>query len=133
VSTRTIVEINHDHLAWAQEHPQTFGELIYEALLKTYRGAEDAARQRGISVLTSRRHARIPKMRHRFPATPRPHHMALMLSDKELAVLQALAAEQGLSQSALLRQALRLYQATVHPPPNLGPMMLAENGEGDGD
>jgi hypothetical protein len=127
VSTRTIVEINHDHLDWAQEHPQTFGELIYEVLLKTYRGAEDAARQRGISVLTSRRHAGTPEMRQRFPATPRPHHMALMLSDKELDVLRALAAEQGMSQSAVLRQALREYQARRHPPPPFGPKMLTDD------
>jgi DNA-binding transcriptional regulator YiaG len=62
VSTRTIVEINHDHLDWAQEHPQTFGELIYEVLLKTYRGAEDAARQRGIRVLASRHHTNALKI-----------------------------------------------------------------------
>lgn len=68
--------------------------------------------------------------RERFPSTPRPHHMALMLSDKELAVLQSLASEQGMSQSALLRQALRLYQAWLHPPPDLGPRML-ESPNGD--
>jgi hypothetical protein len=68
--------------------------------------------------------------RKRFPSTPRTHHMALMLSDKELAVLQTLATEQGMSQSALLRQALRLYQAWLHPPPDLGPTLL-ETSNGD--
>ena len=61
--------------------------------------------------------------RQRFPATPRPHHMALMLNDKELAVLRTLAAEQGMSQSAVLRQALREYEARQHPPPPMGPML----------
>jgi hypothetical protein len=61
--------------------------------------------------------------RQRFPPTSRPHHMALMLSDKELAVLQLLASEQGMSQSAVLRQALREYQTRQQPPPPMGPML----------
>jgi hypothetical protein len=61
--------------------------------------------------------------RQRFAATPRPHHMALMLSAKELAVLRELAAERGMTQSAVLRQALREYQARQHPPPPMGPML----------
>ena len=39
--------------------------------------------------------------------------MTLVLSDAETAVLEALSAEKGLTKTALLRQALRLYQS-VH-------------------
>jgi predicted transcriptional regulator len=37
--------------------------------------------------------------------------MTLQLSDREMIVLQELATARGLSKTALLRQALRLYQS----------------------
>lgn len=39
--------------------------------------------------------------------------MTLQLSDREMTVLQELATAQGLSKTALLRQALRLYQSVT--------------------
>ena len=39
--------------------------------------------------------------------------MTLMLSDREMAVLAELAHDRGLSKTALLRQALRLYQSVT--------------------
>jgi hypothetical protein len=39
--------------------------------------------------------------------------MTLMLSDKEMNVLETLAERRGLSKTALLRQALRLYQSVI--------------------
>lgn len=39
--------------------------------------------------------------------------MTLMLSDREMDVLEQLAADRGLSKTALLRQALRLYQSVT--------------------
>ena len=39
--------------------------------------------------------------------------MTLMLSDREMAVLEDLASQRGLSKTALLRQALRLYQSVT--------------------
>jgi hypothetical protein len=39
--------------------------------------------------------------------------MTLMLSDKEMSVLERLADHRGLSKTALLRQALRLYQSVT--------------------
>lgn len=39
--------------------------------------------------------------------------MTLMLSDKEMTLLDALADRRGMSKTALLRQALRLYQSVV--------------------
>jgi Ribbon-helix-helix protein, copG family len=39
--------------------------------------------------------------------------MTLMLSDKEMSVLEQLADHRGLSKTALLRQALRLYQSVT--------------------
>ena len=64
--------------------------------------------------------------RPRFQPTPRPHHMALMLSAEELAALQALARARGMTQSAILRQALREYQASLLPPVDLGPKMMPD-------
>jgi hypothetical protein len=39
--------------------------------------------------------------------------MTLILSDKEMAVLDELASQRGMSKTALLRQALRLYQSVI--------------------
>lgn len=39
--------------------------------------------------------------------------MTLMLSDKEMTLLDALAGRRGMSKTALVRQALRLYQSVV--------------------
>jgi len=39
--------------------------------------------------------------------------MTLMLSEREMTILDELAAERGLSKTALLRQALRLYQSVT--------------------
>jgi hypothetical protein len=39
--------------------------------------------------------------------------MTLMLSDKEMTVLDRLAQSRGMSKTALLRQALRLYQSVT--------------------
>ena len=39
--------------------------------------------------------------------------MTLMLSDKEMTVLDRLAESRGMSKTALLRQALRLYQSVT--------------------
>jgi hypothetical protein len=39
--------------------------------------------------------------------------MTLMLSDKEMTVLGRLAERRGMSKTALLRQALRLYQSVT--------------------
>ena len=68
--------------------------------------------------------------RGRFKGTPRPHHVALMLSAEELAVLQAMAEERGMSQSAVLRQALRQYQASFLPRLNLGPKLQSPGDAG---
>lgn len=40
--------------------------------------------------------------------------MTLNLSDREMEVLEQLAQEQELSKTALMRQALRMYQLIVH-------------------
>jgi len=39
--------------------------------------------------------------------------MTLMLTDREMNVLEELAVDRGLSKTALLRQALRLYQSVT--------------------
>jgi hypothetical protein len=39
--------------------------------------------------------------------------MTLMLSDKEMTLLDQLAASRGMSKTALVRQALRLYQSVT--------------------
>ena len=39
--------------------------------------------------------------------------MTLMLSDKEMTVLDRLAESRGMSKTALLRQALRMYQSVT--------------------
>ena len=39
--------------------------------------------------------------------------MTLMLSDKEMTLLSKLAEQRGMSKTALLRQALRLYQSVT--------------------
>ena len=39
--------------------------------------------------------------------------MTLQLSDREMTVLEQLATERGLSKTALLRQALKLYQSVT--------------------
>lgn len=40
--------------------------------------------------------------------------MTLNLGDKEMAVLEDLASDAGMSKTAVMRQALRLYQASAH-------------------
>lgn len=39
--------------------------------------------------------------------------MTLMLSDKEMALLESLSERRGMSKTALVRQALRLYQSVT--------------------
>ena len=39
--------------------------------------------------------------------------MTLMLSDKEMGVLDQLSEQRGMSKTALVRQALRLYQSVI--------------------
>lgn len=39
--------------------------------------------------------------------------MTLMLSDKEMALLEGLSERRGMSKTALVRQALRLYQSVT--------------------
>lgn len=52
--------------------------------------------------------------------------MTLMLSDREMTVLDELAESRGMSKTALLRQALRLYQS-VTLRLNNGEKLLVEN------
>lgn len=57
--------------------------------------------------------------------TERPNWVTLKLSDKEKAALEAMAAEEGMSQQAVLRQALRAYQRS-RKPVDFGPLMKPE-------
>ena len=52
--------------------------------------------------------------------------MTLMLSDREMKVLDELAESRGMSKTALLRQALRLYQSVILRLNN-GEKLLVEN------
>ena len=52
--------------------------------------------------------------------------MTLMLSDREMTVLDELAESRGMSKTALLRQALRLYQSVILRLNN-GEKLLVEN------
>tara|TARA_A100001391_G_scaffold199723_1_gene183208 strand:+ start:934 stop:1143 length:210 start_codon:yes stop_codon:yes gene_type:complete len=54
--------------------------------------------------------------------------MTLNLTDREMNVLDALCAKKGLNKTALLRQALRLYQA-VDTRLEQGDKLLFENDE----
>ncbi len=45
---------------------------------------------------------------------PADKMMTLNLSEKEMAALEALAAEKDMSKTAVMRQALRLYQLVSH-------------------
>jgi hypothetical protein len=52
--------------------------------------------------------------------TNRPNCVEVHLSDKEMLAVLDLCNETGLSRAALFRQALRHYQALLHPPPYMG-------------
>lgn len=54
--------------------------------------------------------------------------MTLNLSEKEMQVLDELCAKKGLNKTALLRQALRLYQA-VDQRLEQGEKLIFENGD----
>lgn len=54
--------------------------------------------------------------------------MTLNLSEKEMAVLEAMAAEKDMSKTAIMRQALRLYQL-VNARINAGERMIFSGDE----
>ena len=49
---------------------------------------------------------------------PRTNEISTTLDDRELEAFNALCEERGMSADALLRQALRVYQNTLHPLPD---------------
>lgn len=55
--------------------------------------------------------------------TKRPHTLTLNLSDRENACLERLAKEAETSKSAVLRQALRAYEAKMNPIDPMPPML----------
>jgi hypothetical protein len=60
--------------------------------------------------------------------TPAKKTLTLVLSDAEMEVLDALSTERFLSKTAVLRQALRLYQ-TVDVRQQRGEKLFFENGK----
>jgi predicted transcriptional regulator len=50
---------------------------------------------------------------HEVEAAMDRRQMTLMLSDKEMSLLDELAARRGMTKTALVRQALRLYQSVT--------------------
>ncbi|RKE35232.1 hypothetical protein B0G76_1293 [Paraburkholderia sp. BL23I1N1] len=47
MSTRTILEINHDHLGHLQKHPEIFAEILAELGMSIHGAALNKANERG--------------------------------------------------------------------------------------
>jgi predicted transcriptional regulator len=70
----------------------------------------------------------VPRNKEIHMTIPAKKTLTLVLSDAEMEVLDALSAERSLSKTAVLRQALRLYQ-TVDVRQQRGEKLFFENGK----
>ncbi|MDR8394993.1 hypothetical protein NE850_01470 [Paraburkholderia sp. USG1] len=50
MSTRTILEINHDRLGHLQTHPEIFAEILSELGMSTHGAALNEANERGCAL-----------------------------------------------------------------------------------